>query len=90
MSKIISKLSVQNTDLGYDYLINNVIVGINLALNHKEIISHKGAFNYLKTIKEELEKMPCPPKGEIYLNDQKRAKQLGFEALAIVNDILEP
>jgi len=56
MDIIISKLSVENTDLRYHYLINDVSVGLEFALKNKSVIENQEVFNKLEALREELKK----------------------------------
>ena len=56
MDIIISKLSVENTDLRYHYLINDVSVGLEFALKNKSVIDNQEVFNKLEALREELKK----------------------------------
>lgn len=87
MDKIISKLSIRNTDLKYNYLINNVSVGLDLALSNKNVVVNKEAFKQLKTLNEQLKSIPIPTWDGIDMDDQLKAYYIGLEALEIIEKI---
>ena len=88
LQQITSKLSIKGTDLRYHYLINNVVVGLDLALKHKEVINNQEDYKLLKVLKEEANKLPMPNWKEIDLQDQLTAYHIGLDALEIIEEIL--
>lgn len=52
------KLSVSENDLMYNYLINNVSVGIEMALKNKQVKVNRLVFNELKKLSIEINNIP--------------------------------
>ncbi|MDN3493541.1 hypothetical protein [Winogradskyella bathintestinalis] len=86
--QITSKLSIQNTDLHYHYLINDVRLGLDLALKHKRITKNQDAYNLLKMLNEEAKKLPMSIWEEIDLQDQLTAYNIGLDALEIIEEMI--
>ncbi|RKF04549.1 hypothetical protein C8N26_1221 [Tenacibaculum lutimaris] len=89
MKIIISKLSVENTDLRDYYLINDVSIGLELALKQKNIIENKEVFNKLEALSKEAKKLPISLWKELDFNNQIKARNIGLEALEIINEMTE-
>ena len=52
------KLSVSENDLMYNYLINNVSEGIEMALKNKQVKVNRLVFNELKKLSIEINNIP--------------------------------
>ncbi|WP_028890671.1 hypothetical protein [Tenacibaculum sp. 47A_GOM-205m] len=89
MKIIISKLSVENTDLRDYYLINDVSIGLELVLKQKNIIENKEVFNKLEALSKEAKKLPISLWKELDFNNQIKARNIGLEALEIINEMTE-
>ncbi len=87
LQQIKQKLSVQNTDLRYNYLINNVCMGIKYALEHKKIIKDEIRHNKLRYLYKIVNKLPQPIFRDIDLYNQLTAYHIGLDALEIIEEI---
>ena len=80
------KLSVSENDLMYNYLINNVSVGIEMALKNKQVKVNRLVFNELKKLSIEINNIPLGI-DNINYGDQQKAIKIGNEALNIINNL---
>lgn len=80
------KLSVSENDLMYNYLINNVSEGIEMALKNKQVKVNRLVFNELKKLSIEINNIPLGI-DNINYGDQQKAIKIGNEALNIINNL---
>ena len=77
MKTIIQKFTVNGSNLRYLYVINNVNVGLELALRNKIIRQHQPLFDEFKALEIELKKIRMPlNEKDIRMVDQIEAKKL--------------
>lgn len=88
IEQIIRKLSVQNTDLRYYYFINNVLVGLELALKHEKITGNQDLYDCLVALNKKARKIPLPTWDEVDLKDQLVAYHIGLDALVIIKEVV--
>ncbi|PQJ79261.1 hypothetical protein [Polaribacter porphyrae] len=89
MEQIIPKLSVENTDLRYEYLLNDILVGLELALKNKKIIANKEVFSKIKNLFYEAKKIPFPNWDRVIdLNNQLSVDNIGLDALEIIREMI--
>ncbi len=87
LEQIKDKLSNDNIDIRYEYLINNVSVGISWALQNKKIIRSKKKLNNLKKLYKEINNLPIPIYRKVNFLDQVTALEISSYALKIIDEI---
>mgnify|MGYP006879619432 FL=1 len=80
------KLSVSEKDMMYNYLINDVSVGIKEALKNKQVNANKKAVEKLEKLYTEINNVHLGIYKINYLN-QRKAIRIGNEALKIINNL---
>jgi hypothetical protein len=86
MHQIISKLSVTGEEKMY--LINNVSVGLDWALNHKKVKRDKFVFSKLLLLYKEVCELKHPYRLEdVNYQDLSTAIRISQEAISILEDI---
>lgn len=88
-SDIKSKLTVKN--LKSRYLINNLLLGINGALEIEEIKAENDVYNKLQAFKNDLLSIECPILSEpksVKEEDQQKASSIGSRAYILIANYL--
>ncbi|WP_271783520.1 hypothetical protein [Aquimarina algiphila] len=92
MDKSMIKNKLTNNYLENRYLMNNVGVGIERALEMKEILQNKEIFDKLISYQKELYQLEDPsisnPKS-VKLTEQRKANSIGIEVFNLIQDYLQ-
>ena len=89
-TNIITNLTVRN--LSSRYLINNILLGINGALEIEEIKADIEVFKKLESLKDDLLSIECPINSEpktVKPEDQQKASSIGSRAYILIANYLE-
>ncbi|CAL2077296.1 conserved protein of unknown function [Tenacibaculum sp. 190524A02b] len=74
--------------LRYNYLINDVSVGLNLALKSKAVRSIPELQGKLKIHYDEVMKLRVPVFRDVVIEDQIKARDIGLEAIDLIEQYL--